>query len=337
MDRRFPIVAVLLLGAACSRAPVEPMRFAGTSMGTTYSVQLVEIPVGVDAGALRDEVEGLVRSVDERMSTYDPESELSRFNAAASTDWFPVTADTQAVVAEALRVSRLSRGAFDVTVGPLVDLWGFGPAGSPRAVPEDVDVAAARECVGQALLETRGSPPALRKRAPCVTVDLSGLAKGFAVDLVARHLDDAGVRHYLVEIGGELRARGRNAGGEPWRVALERPEDSGRSVQCVVQLVDGAIATSGDYRNFFQQDGRRYAHVIDPRTGRPVEHGIASVTVLAATAIEADAFATALMVLEPEQGLGLAGELGLSVHSILRSGDGFVELSNPGFEKQILH
>lgn len=304
-------------------------------MGTTYCVELVALPAGVDADDLRAEVDRIIQSVDERMSTYAPDSELSRFNAAASTDWFPVTADTQAVVAEALRVSRLSDGAFDVTVGPLVDLWGFGPAGSTHLLPAEADLALARANVGYALLETRASPPALRKRVPGLTVDLSGLAKGFAVDAVVRRLEDAGIHHYLVEIGGELRARGRNAAGEPWRVGIEKPSEDGRSIQRVVLLADRAIATSGDYRRFFEQRGRRFAHVIDPRTGRPVEHDVASATVLAKTAIEADAFATALMVMGPARGLDLAEELGLTVHLIVRAGEGFAELSTSGFQEEV--
>ena len=264
------------------------------------------------------------------MSTWDPGSELSRFNASASTGWFAVSADTLAVVEEGLRVARVTGGAFDVTVGPLVELWGFGPDGV-RARPSDEALAAARVAVGSAGIEARTDPPAIRKRDPRARLDVSAIAKGFAVDAIAVLLAEEGARGFLVEVGGEVRAAGRKAEGEPWRVAVERPPPVAGAPPRVLELVDRAVATSGDYRAVFEEDGTRYPHVIDPRTGLPVTTGVASATVLAATAMEADAFATALMVLPPADGLRLAEREGLAARLLVRAGGGFVERTTADF------
>jgi len=331
MGRALPILAVLALAATCGSGPDGPVELGGTTMGTRWRVTLSSPEAGLDVAAREAEVARILQSVDEAMSTWDPESEVSRFNASRTTDWFDVSAQTATVVAEALRVGRLCHGAFDVTVEPLVELWGFGPGSAPGAVPDGREVAAALERVGLDLLDVRHAPPGLRKRRPDVRVDLSGLAKGFAVDMVADHLDAEGIGHVLVEVGGELRARGHSPTGGPWRVGIESPSVAGGPVGCVVPLVDQAIATSGDYRRFFETDGRRHAHVLDPRTGRPAEHGIASATVLAETAMEADAFATALLVLDPEEGLDLVERQGLSARLLRRVDRDLVELRTPHF------
>jgi len=326
--------SLLLAGcAACGRPASELTRLEGATMGTTYSVQIVDLPGASSRGDLHARVHGALRAIERRMSTYDQGSELSRFNASDSTEWFPVSPDTLEVVAEALRVSRLSGGAFDVTVGSLVALWGFGPGGTRRRPPPEAIAAALGE-VGFERLETRASPPAIRKRVSGVSVDLSAIAKGFAVDEVARLLVAAGARDFLVEVGGELRASGRNPRGEPWRVAVERPPPAQRAAPCLLHLLDAAVASSGDYRNAFEEQGVRYTHVIDPRTGRPVSTGVASATVLAASAMEADAFATALMVLAPAEGLRLAERQGLAARILVRTDGGFVEHSTPRFPER---
>ena len=292
-------------------------------MGTTYSVQLVDSPQTIEPAALQDRVDDLLADINASMSTYDPGSELSRFNASSSTDWYGVSAELANVVAAAQGVAEASGGAFDITVGPLVNLWGFGPGDSSGVPPSPEQVSAAKLRTGYGKLEVRLSPPALRKSEPDLYVDLSAIAKGYGVDRVAALLDAAGIENYLVEIGGELRARGLNFRRKPWRIAVERPDPAGRTVQQVVALGDAAMATSGDYRNFFESGGTRYSHTIDPATGRPVTHDLASVTVVGADAMHADALATALLVMGPDRGLQFAQASGLAALFISRTGTGF--------------
>jgi thiamine biosynthesis lipoprotein len=269
------------------------------------------------------------------MSTYLPESELSRFNRHEGLDWYAVSPELVRVVAAGREVSKRSQGAFDVTVGPLVNLWGFGPTGRPNVVPTDEAIAECRDRVGYDRLEVREELPALRKRRADLYVDLSAIAKGFAVDEIARLLEQCGVRGYMVEIGGEVSTGGRKPDGSSWRIGIERPVATAREIQCVVELDDRSLATSGDYRNFFELQGRRYSHEIDPRTGRPVKQGLVSVSVLADDCMTADAWATALMVLGPETALPTARQHGLDVLCMIRTPDGVLEQTTPGFAARV--
>ncbi len=259
-----------------------------------------------DQAAVEAEVQGVLERIEGRMSHYRPESELSRFNRADTTEPQPMSRETLGVVADALSVSWASGGGFDVTVGPLVDAWGFGSPGRAPEAPDQASLAALRARVGADLLEVDLVASTLRKRRVNVTVDLSAIAKGYAVDAVATLLAERGFGDYLVEIGGELRAGGTNELGEPWRVAIERPAPDLATVQRIVPLTDAALATSGDYRNFYDLDGARVSHTIDPRTGRPVTHGLRAVSVIAERCSLADARSTALNVLGPEEGYALA-------------------------------
>jgi len=323
------IAAALLteLLASCDSQPDHDLlALTGSTMGTTYSVQVVDPPPGTDLAGLRRRIDAALELVNDQMSTYRPESELSRFNAAATTDWTPVSAALATTVAAAKHIGAASGGALDVTVGPLVNLWGFGPARSDDDVPAPEEIAAALARTGLDKLEVRLDPPALRKTQPDVYVDLSSIAKGYGVDRVAAVLAAAGIDDLLVEIGGELYGRGLNARGEPWRIAVERPQSVGRRVLRVVPLRALGMATSGDYRNFFELDGVRYSHSIDPSTGWPVRHDLASVTVLADNAMEADGWATALLVLGPQRGPALARSLNLAALFIERHPDDRLEV-----------
>jgi len=282
-------------------------------MGTTYAVE------AVCPGSLpRERVDGELARINRLMSTYDPDSELSRFNRSAVGADFGAAPETVEVVAAALAVAERSGGALDPTVAPLVALWGFGadPASEP---PRDSDIAEAMASVGHRKLVYRRDPPSLRKLAP-VTVDLSAIAKGYAVDRLAAVLADARCDAYLIELGGEIRAFGRAPGGGPWRIGVDVP--SGTGFAATISLENGGLATSGDYRQFRQHDGVRLSHIIDPRTGYPVDHGVASVTVVADTAMMADAHATALLVMG-EEGLAFAEANGLAALFIVRTADGF--------------
>ncbi len=321
--------ALLLLAAltvaGCSEP--RPVRLAGAVMGTTWSVQLV----GDVQPDLRPRIQARLDAIDARMTTYSATSELARFNASDSTQWVSVSGELVRVVAEALRIGELTGGAFNITAGPLVELWGFGAASAIDAPPAPQSVAAVRERVSLTHLAVRTTPAALRKTRPDVALDLSALAKGYAVDQVAALLENLGFRRYLVEVGGELRGRGRSARGEPWRIAVEQPAAGARRVQRAFPLRDLAVATSGDYRNFFELNGKRYSHAIDPRSGYPVAHGLASVTVLDPSAMSADAFATGLLVLGEEAGYAFALSHDIPALFVVREDSGYRERMTPRF------
>ncbi|MCA9192973.1 MAG: FAD:protein FMN transferase [Planctomycetales bacterium] len=303
-------------------------------MGTTYLVKY--LPSGVDKSPLevgrliQDELE----QVNQQMSTYLPDSEVSRFNQYKNTDWFEVSSDTASVVSLALEISDWSQGAFDVTVGPLVDLWGFGPETPPQKQlsQEIIDATLAR--VGYENLHVRLDPPALRKDNAELHVDLSAIAKGHGVDRVATVLEKLGAKSFFVEIGGEVIARGRRADGQPWQVGIEQPVENKREIQQVIGLEDRALATSGDYRNFYVIEGKRFSHTIDPHSGWPVESPVASASVLAESCALADGLATCMMAMGSE-GLMLANNKGWAVMRILRVEDKLTVEYSQEFDRQL--
>jgi len=331
---RFEVPASVTIDRAAQPAGAASMD--GFTMGTTYAVRLAALPAGLGIDKLRGDVVTILEEVDRSMSTYRADSELSRFNRLRSVDWVAVSADLRAVVSAALEVSRTSRGAFDVTVAPLVDLWGFGPSGGRHVVPGAAEIDAALAVVGTDLVEVRARPPAIRKRDPRVRIDLSAIAKGFAVDRIAERLLAVGVDGFLVEIGGEVRASGRRTPSSPWRVAIQGPSGEPLLAETIVNLEAAAIATSGDYRNYFDADGRRYSHVIDPRNGHPVAHHLVSVSVIDASAARADALATALLVLGPTDGLALAESRGIAALFVTEKDGGFADVPTHAFERYSL-
>ena len=310
--------ALLALPAGCSRAP-GPLQLDGPTMGTTYSVSVPRRPDGIDQAAVDAVIAEVLREADEHLSGWNDRSELVRFNGSSSTDWQTVSPVLFESVAQAQSVSRATNGTFDVTVGPLVRAWGFGAGASDEAsTPPAELLAQLRGSVGFEKLELRPSPPALRKSSPGLEIDLDGIAPGWAVDRIAARFEALGIRDYLVELGGEVRARGANAEGRRWRVAVEAPQAGERQAYAVIELDGVGVSTSGDYRDFREIDGRRISHTIDPRTGAPVEHGLASVTVVRESVAEADAWATALMVLGPGEGMALARRERLAALFIVR-------------------
>ena len=336
--RWFLLTALLTALAACGDSARErPVQeLVGSTMGTTFSIKVVAPPENLDLPELQQDIQAVLDSINNAMSTYLDESELSRFNASDSLDWIGVSAELCHAVEAAQVVSEFTGGAFDVTVGPLVNLWGFGPGESAYEPPGNDTLTAAMQDVGYTKLDVDCTMPALRKTSAGVYVDLSAFAKGHAVDEVAGLLDARALRDYLVEIGGEMRMRGTNARSEPWAIAIETPDRSARTVQTVVHLSDAAMATSGDYRNFFEHEGRFYSHTLDPRTGYPVTHNAASVTVVADTAAFADAAATALLVLGPDAGLELAERESIAAYFLLRLGSEFEERMSSLFATEVL-
>jgi thiamine biosynthesis lipoprotein len=262
------------------------------------------------AGALRPKIDARLEQVNDSMSTWRPGSELNRFNRLAKAgEAFPASADMLAVLRAASRVYQLSGGAWDGTLMPLVNLWGFGPAGPVAEPPSAAEVEERMAHVGFDRIEVRAS--ALAKKDPAVTLDLSSIAKGYGVDQVAAVLRAEGLRDFVVEIGGEVFASGVRRDGRPWRVGINRPRADAApdEVLEVAPLRDQAFATSGDYRNYFESGGVRYSHVLDPRTGRPVTNGVVSVSVRAPGCTLADGLATAVMVMGAEAGVALLERL----------------------------
>jgi len=307
-----------LLGCE-ARAPAS-LEFSGPTMGTTYSVKIARPPAGLTVATLRAEIERILAEVVATLSTYDPDSELSRLNRDSRTDWIPVSPALYAVLAEGQRLAALTGGAFDITVGPLVNLWGFGPEARRTGVPSAAEIAAARARVGWRLLELHTERAAVRKARPDLYLDLSALGEGVGVERMAAALRARGLTDYLVAVAGTLRASGRNAHGRSWTVAIEEPLPEQRVAHLLVPLAARAISTSGDYRNFFEHEGRRYAHEIDPHTGVPVARALGSVTVLGDDAMTVDGLATALMVLGETRGPALAAAEGIAAYFIVRDG-----------------
>jgi thiamine biosynthesis lipoprotein len=299
----------------------------GRTMGTTYEIRIAGD--GLDE-SLRQRVEEettrRLNQIDGWMSNWNPESEIVRFNAHHDTSNFPVSSETAEIVAFAIALNETSGGAFDISVGPLVARWGFGNGARIDESPSPDEIAKLRSHTGAGVVRVNPSNavggPFLGKNDPSVEIDLSAIAKGYGVDHVANGLASLGLRDYLVEIGGEVRAAGDRPGGGPWRIAIEKPQDVGRGIQFIIELQDEAMATSGDYRIFYIEQGKRLSHAIDPRTGRPVEDGPASATVVAETATRADAWATTLMVLGEADGLTLAEERGIAALLLVRDADG---------------
>jgi thiamine biosynthesis lipoprotein len=304
-----PPAAPATEAAPTAEAPAAPVQtrdavtLRGKTMGTTWSVKAIaESPAHSERiVALQPKIEALLERVNDQMSTYRPESELSRFNKHSGKEAFPVSDATAQVTRRALEIGELTGGAFDVTLGPLISLWGFDAEGRRSAPPSAAELKAARARVGLAMLHVEDK--ALRKERADLVVNLSGIAKGWGVDKVFELLREEGVEELLVEIGGEVRAAGKNARGETWRLGVNVPRSGAdpTSVLRRVAVKDRALATSGDYRNFFEAGGRRYSHIIDPTTGEPVQHQLVSVSVLAPDCTTADALATAGLVLGEER------------------------------------
>lgn len=328
----FFCVALVLVGCSGS---IELDRLAGQTMGTRWSVVIANPIADHDRAALTAEIEALLAEVNRQMSTYDPASEISQFNDSEPGQWVTVSDLFAITTAKALGFSVISDGAFDPTIGPVVDLWGFGPTDGTDALPSDAEIEAAKNQVGFEAISVRAPEAeggaALKKSAPR-RLDLSAIAKGLGVDQVALFLEDKGYRNFLVEIGGEVRVKG-DKDGFGWQIAVEKPVVGERQVEQLLALKNISVATSGDYRNFRQIDGVSYSHTIDPATGRPVTHGLASVTVADPNCAMADGWATTLLVLGPEAGYALAVRQNLPAMFIERTEVEFSVKYTPRFER----
>lgn len=336
MARLF-LVAMMFFVAACKSDPVT-LTFSGETMGTTYTIVAIDKTADLSSDALQTSITAALTKVNSQMSNWDPNSEISRFNAAPSTDPIAISPELANVVAAANAIHQKSEGLFDVTLGPLIEIWGFGARTPDSPVPTEAAIAAAMQQVGQAkILSLSQDPLTLRKSLPQTSVYLAAIAKGYGVDQVAAVLAEAGITDYMVEIGGDLVTAGLNPNGEAWRIGIERPDAASQTIEEIVDVSGLGMATSGDYRNYFEQDGIRYSHIIDGVTGRPITHGTASVTVLAENAMMADGWATALLALGQDRGLKIAETEGLAVLFIARRADsgetGFATTTSSQFSK----
>lgn len=312
--------ALLLLLTSCSDISATPdWHTDGKTMGSSYSVQIADCPESLCTDELSDQIDLRLRRMNSQFSHYAATSEVSKFNLHASTEWFPASHELVEIVELARVVSQSSSGAFDITIAPAVNAWGFGPDHSPLP-PDSESLNRSRADTNYLSLLTRRSPAGLRKLKPELAIDLSAIAKGYAVDQIAFMLEFAGVRNFIVEIGGELRAAGVRTDAKPWRVGIE-PPDSKLNIQFIIQPGINAVATSGDYRNYYILDGERVSHTIDPATSAPVNHTLTSVTVVDPLTANADAWATALMVMGPERGLEFAEANGIAALFLTRSED----------------
>jgi FAD:protein FMN transferase len=336
------LILIVLSGLPSVSRPASAQKrltwYTGITMGTRYSVKLTELPPEIDPKSLETEIARLLEGVNSLLSTYQSDSEISRFNRNLSTDWVEISPELVIVLQKAQKLSQLTEGEFDVTIGPLVNLWGFGADAYDQKVPSANQIQAAMEKVGYRQLHIRQSPPALKKARADIYIDLSAIGEGYGIDRLAEFLEAKGIHDYFVDIGGEQRMKGQSPYHTPWRIGIERPKPGENRLQRIIELETGAVATSGDYRTYFEQNGRRrYSHIIDPRTGRPIDHTLASVTVIGQTAMHADALATALMVLGPEKGLELAEREQLAALLIIRrSEDRFVEKATTAFAHRFI-
>ena len=296
---------------------------SGRTMGTVYHVKLVSSEP-IETAPLKSVMDSILAALNASMSTYDPHSEISRLNNAKAEEAVAVSDDFVRVMQLANKIYRLTQGAWDGSVAPLIDLWGFGPNGQLTEVPSSDAIAAAHQKVGFHLIQLEKDRFLIKKKS-YVTLSLASIAKGYGVDRLTELLNQKGYSDFLVEIGGEVYAKGSNAKGDPWRVGINRPDSGGRldAVYRVVKLSQTALATSGDYRQFYEIDGKRFSHVIDPKTGYPVQNGVVSASVVAANCALADGLATALMVMGPEKGLALINQLkGVEALMVVRDENG---------------
>ncbi|MEP4890348.1 MAG: FAD:protein FMN transferase [Aliiglaciecola sp.] len=308
------------------------VHLSGATMGTSYNVK-VPSAKGMAPEELQQKIDALLVDINKLMSTYDPNSELSRFNQQLSSEPFELSPATLKVLKEAKRLGEVSDGVLDVTVGPLVNLWGFGPDARPDKIPSQETINSVKDKIGLNKLVIQGST--IIKLQPDLYVDLSTIAKGYGVDAVAELLESYGYTNYLVEIGGEMRVAGVKSNGQEWRIAVEKPVNDERAVQSILTIGNNAVASSGDYRNYFEQDGMRYSHLIDPRTGYPITHNLVAVTVVHPSSMTADGLATALNVLGKEDALRVAKQHNLDVMLITRENGDFKAYTTGKFDEYI--
>ncbi|GKW24208.1 FAD:protein FMN transferase [Pectobacterium carotovorum subsp. carotovorum] len=313
------------------------LTIEGKTMGTFYSVK-ISGAISEDKTQLQGEIDALLEQANNEISTYRDDSVLSRFNQHRGMDLHPISNGMADIIQTAFRIGNATNGAMDITIGPLVNLWGFGPQKQPTRIPSQQQIDVARENIGLNHLHLLSTEQGewIQKDLPDLYIDLSTLGEGYGADILAQLMMRKGITNYLVSVGGAISSRGVNAEGTPWRVAIQKPTDQENAAQAAVNLQGYAISTSGSYRNYFEEDNKRYSHIIDPETGRPITHQLVSATVIAPTALEADGWDTGLMVLGTEKALKLAEQQGLAVYLITKTDKGFNAVMTPQFKSFLI-
>jgi FAD:protein FMN transferase len=324
------IVAALAAALTGCLFQDEVESFGGPTMGSTYSVKYVAGDTDISKEQLQNETESILAEIDSQMSTYRADSAIEIFNALPAGACMVMPEGVRALIRAGQQLSEESDGALDLTIEPLLNLWGFGPQGIGEQVPSAEEIAAAREGMGHQHLRIEGEQLC---KDIAVQVDFNSIAAGYAVDRVTARLEAAGISRYLVEITGELKALGLKPNGSPWRIAIEAPHDNERVAQRVIELDGFAVSTSGDYRNYFERDGKRYSHTLDPLTGAPIDHHLAAVTVVDPSTLRADGLSTVLMVLGPERGMAYAAERKIAAFFVIREGQEFISKSTEAFDE----
>lgn len=322
---------VLVTLASCAKPEAAKVQLEGKTMGTTYHVTYIAQPGMPDHQQVQAQIDQVLKEVNQVASTYISDSELSLFNQSRSTEPRQASQMLQLLFGEGIRLAQLTDGYLDITVGPLVNLWGFGPTHRPDKVPDDAAIAQAKAQSGVQYLHIEGS--GVRKLKAELYVDLSTIAKGYGVDLVADALEQQGITNYLAEIGGEIRVKGTSLDAKDWTVGLEKPVAEGRVLQRLIRPKNNAVATSGDYRIFFEENNQRYSHLIDPKTGKPITHMMLSSTVIHPSCMTADGLSTAFMVMGVEKAMQLANQQQIAALFIVKNQQGeFEEVYSQAFE-----
>ncbi len=320
--KSFSVLVVAILLLACGQQPTEPLvHLQGQTMGTTYNIKYWSANT-LEQKQVHAAIDNALLKVNQQMSTYIPDSELMMLNHWATSEPYAVSPELALVLKESERLYHFSDGLLDVTVGPLVNIWGFGPQASREKVPTQAVLDEAKANVGFEQISL--SADSVTKYNPDTFIDLSTIAKGYGIDVVAEYLLSQGVNNFLVEIGGELRLSGRKSDGNTWKVGIEKPVANTRDYQQLITVGDNAIATAGDYRNFFEVDGKRFSHLLNPKTGQPIEHFLASVTVVSPSSMTADGLATAFMIMGAEKSKALADKHGIAMYLIEKVDGQFV-------------
>ncbi len=316
----------LLVTIACDQKP-SYIHLQGYTMGTTYNIKAEDLGTG---DALHQKIEARLKEINQLMSTYIDDSELSIFNKTQTRECQPLSSDTIKVISAAQEVSQSTGGKFDVTLAPLIETWGFDKKDTHNAIPSQVEIDHQLSQIGYTKISIESG--CVKKELPSLSINLSAIAKGYGVDEVGKLVASFGHKNYMVEIGGEVIVKGISPKGKAWTVAIESAATSNRSIQRLVALNDISIATSGSYRNYFEKNGKRYSHTIDPTTGYPIKHNLASVTVLHKENMMADAIATAMMVMGADQAQEYAEAHQIPIFMLVKVGDKFEERYNTFFE-----
>jgi len=328
------IFVVTIFFSGCNLHSNEVVLINGMTMGTTFSIQLINDKSNFNKKKLEEKINDILVDVNNKMSTWDSDSEISKINKMSTGQWIYVSPDTLFILALAKSVSKKTNGAFDVTTGNLIKLWGFETNEDKNYIPDEQSIKQTTLDVGYNKLLIDDKKSAVYKKSP-FKINLSAIAKGYAVDKISEYLNKNKYSIYLVEVGGEIRVKGKKGDAKKWKIAIETPSSQVREVHNIINITDHAIATSGDYRNYFEIEGKRYSHIIDPIIGKPITHNLASVTVISDTVAIADAVATALMVMGAEKGYKYCENNSISAYFIYKQGGKFKVYVTSQFKKYI--